>query len=82
MVRTRKCKPQGWFQAQPRYYAHKGKEESPMRYKVISWERQKRPRVNSRRVIIARINERIVRELTEYAKEVLEFHYDREEVKA
>ena len=53
-----------------------GKEESPMK---LSWERQKRPRVNSRRVITARINERIVRELTEYAKEVLEFHYDREE---
>ena len=51
-----------------------------MKYKVISWERQKRPRVNSRRVIIARINERIVRELTEYAKEAIEFHYDREEV--
>ena len=50
-----------------------------MKYKVVSWERQKRPRGNSRRVIIARINERIVRELTEYAKEVLEFHYDREE---
>lgn len=49
-----------------------------MKYKV-TWERQKRPRVNSRRVIIARINERIVRELTEYAKEVLEFYYDREE---
>ena len=51
-----------------------------MKYKVISWERQKRVRVNSRRVIAARLNERTIRELTEYAKEVLEFHYDREEV--
>ena len=51
-----------------------------MRYKVISWERQKRVRVNPRMVIAARINERTIRELTEYAKEALGFHYDREEI--
>lgn len=51
-----------------------------MRYKVISWERQKRVRVNPRMVIAARINERTIRELTEYMEEVLvEFHYDKGE---
>ena len=49
-----------------------------MKYKITPWEKQKKPK-DSRKVITARINERIVRELTEYAKEVLEFHYDREE---